>query len=500
MAEKNSTHFSILLALTLSAVLALSALSACESGAESDSAQVREAYVDALKAESPRKRAAAVRKLGMYLPDSVAVRGLKAVFEREQDASVLLEAVESCKTKKAEALSESLLALVSHPDIDVNLQSARAAHVIDAKKAKGALHRLAHTPGRSPLPYLRALVALSKRGEYEDFLKYLSDKRPEVRSVALSALVQLGAVKKSNHAVKMLSDRNEAVRREAIRAAAHFRDKNAIPHLIALLGEGNYSTQAHEALKELSREDFKPDPAVWQRWWKAAEKDFRAPEYEYLSSRGKVRFFKHSPEATRVVYMLDLSDSMGSGNGSSLEAQFEELESSLYSLPPTLSFNLVAYSRGAESFVPTALRADMPAILSALKWLRMQGTDKYTSSYDGFKKALAVRDAEVIFFSGNGLPNWGDLPSGENPELEDNVVTAVRKLRKELNPKIRIFTVGFPFQPDLHESGGGNLLPKERTKRIRTFEKRAAGFFRLLAALNDGEFCYVDKTQSDTMR
>ena len=492
-----SRRIAVALLVTLAAALGLAASAVSIADGESDSTSIRKAVRNALKSERPEDRAAGVRKLGMYLPDSAAVRGIKAVLVNEREASVLLEAVEACKTEKAESLFDVLLKLVSHPDIDVHLQSAKAIHIIDSGRARKDLHKLCRTSSASALPCLRALISLSKRGEYSDLLKYLEDRNPAIRSLAISALVELGAVKESEFVAKMLADPAEPVRRAAIQAVAHLREKAAIPRLIALLSDKQYSDQAYFALRELAKEQFDKDRAVWHRWWEANSEDFRPPEYEYLSAREPVKFFEHSPKATRVVFMLDLSDSMGSGHNSSLETQYKELSQSLFSMPPTLSFNLVAYSRSANAFVPTAVRADMPSKLAALKWLRMQGTDKYTSSFEGFKKALAVRDAEVIFFAGNGLPNWGELPTGENAETEDNVVTAVKELREEENPKARIFTVAFPFEPDLHEADGGNLLPREHTKRVRTFEKRAAGFFRLLAALNNGEFCYVDKGQSD---
>jgi HEAT repeat protein len=120
----------------------------------------------------------------------------------------------------------------------------------------------------------------------------LKDKTPLVRGAAAEALCQPGAVEQQGAVRKLLTDVDTRVRLKAALALAYVRDREAIPHLIALLGElpTEQVAPAEEYLIQLAG-DRAPALAVtddsagrkkrqeaWAAWWKE-----QGPKVELLA-------------------------------------------------------------------------------------------------------------------------------------------------------------------------------------------------------------------------
>jgi hypothetical protein len=343
---------------------------------------------------------------------------------------------------------------------------------------------------------VRALSLILERDDHTKLLPIVRTGHPEARAAAISALMKLAATDVRDEMRSYLADKDADVCRSAIAACAFFRDGNAIPKLIELLDAKEHQVFALDGLRVLTGRAAPADGKEWRNWWRDNSKTWAAPEFAQLGPDHEVAFFEHRVRTKRIVLVLDHSDSMGSGKGSSFEALRAEVERWAASLPPNVSFNCVAFGRSASVFNECAVEADAVGKREFLAWLSRHGTENNTATYDGLKAALAIRDADSMILCSNGIPNSGDLPKGSNPEVEDNVVEAVTKAIKDRNLKVKLFTVGFPYQPDIGEDAGTQLVGKDQADRVRTFERRAESFLRLLASLHGGKYCFVDVSQN----
>ncbi len=445
---------------------------------------------------TPAERASAVRRLRPWLDRKAVRKTFERVLEREKDRAVLLDAVETLCTPAAAGLFDAVSAHLYHPDLDVRRQVSYTLAAQDRAKALKLLRKRARAGGRRGCEALRALGRIIRPGEAKAVSAFLSHPEAAMRATAAATLMRTGAVDRAADVLPLLSDRDFLPRAQAIQAAAFFRMKEAVPALVKLLDDAECSALAHDALVELCGTDLGGKSAAWRAWLKG-KPAFEPPPFERLGAAGEVRFFDHRVKVRRFAWMLDFSDSMGSGTGSSLEALLREVRACLFRLPPNVEFNCVAYSRAADAFVPVAAEADFAAKAEFLEWLSARGTDAYTATWDGLKLALSVPELEVLFLAGNGLPNHGELPAGKNAETEDNVLDAVLKTIRERALRVKIYTVAFPFEKDLFEAGADPLRRKEDVT-ARTFERRAESFFRLLAALTGGKYAFVPVSQRRT--
>jgi HEAT repeat protein len=120
----------------------------------------------------------------------------------------------------------------------------------------------------------------------------LKDKAPLVRGAVAEALCQPGAVEQQAAVRKLLTDADGYVRLKAALALAYVRDREAIPHLITLLGElpTEKTAPAEEYLIQLAGERApvvaatndaagqKKRQEAWATWWKE-----QGPKVELLA-------------------------------------------------------------------------------------------------------------------------------------------------------------------------------------------------------------------------
>ncbi|GAB4157221.1 MAG: hypothetical protein Kow00107_06560 [Planctomycetota bacterium] len=452
--------------------------------------------IKAAQKGTPEERASAVRRLSPYISKSEVQKALAAVLRNDDDSEVLLCALDACASTEAAKLWTLVKEHLLSDDLDIRKAATRALFIQSPSKLKKELYKDAIGKKPHSAEYVRALTRIMSREEYGLLVELLRSPLSDVRAAAVAGIMKLGATDAREAAASQIESGDPVSVAQSALAALFFRDSSSVPLLIELLSDKKSSLVAHECLKSLTGRKFEADTVLWREWWKENHATWIPPDYKALGPYGEVTFFEHKVETKRIVFILDFSDSMGSGKGSSLEAQVNEVRRCVTMLPPNVEFNCVVYSRSASKYVPSAAESDAAEKERFFNWLSKWGTDTSTATFDALKISLAIRDADTLMLVGNGIPNSGELPNGRNPEVEDNVVEEVTKIVKEGNLKCRLFTVAFPFQPDLAEDTEQPLVRDENADKVRTFSKRAEGFFRLLAALNNGKYCYVDISQN----
>lgn len=458
---------------------------------------VRDLCKDAVKGE-PSKRETAVRQLRYFLTDKEVVRTYATVLKDEKLPAVLIAAIESLRTQDAIMLFDSVYPHIRHYYLDVR---RNASFTLAAQNRELLIKNLlsdAKKNDESSIEAIRALGRVLNESEGALLTNFLKSKNGDVRAVTVAALMRIGVFQEAPKIAALLADPHRPAREQAMLGCAFFRVKDSVPKLLTLLKEPDYKDYALAALMELTGRQFGDDVKIWSDWWQNVGSTIDMPPFERLKGEGVVKFFDHTVRAVRFVLLLDYSDSMGSGTGSSLEAQVNEAKRCVIPLYPNVEFNCVSYSRSADRFVSCAVESDSLTKRDFSQWLRTQGTGAYTATYDGFKLALDVPELNLIFLSGNGVPNWGDLPTGKNPENEDNVIEAVRDNIKQRNLNTVIYTVAFPFGKDIFEDKPDIISRRDQATIERTFDKRCESFFRLMAALNGGKYCFVPISQKKT--
>jgi HEAT repeat protein len=186
---------------------------------------------------------------------STRAAGLLAQIEKDKNAPISATTLRLVAFRKPAGATEALLGLLPF----VEEESAQ-------EELQDSLTALAYRDGKAD----PVLVAA------------LKDKVPRARGAAAEALCQPGAAEEQAAVRKLLQDPEATVRLKAALALAFLRDREAIPHLIALLSElpPDQSAPAEEYLIQVAG-DRAPvvtagnDAAgrkklrdAWDAWWK----------------------------------------------------------------------------------------------------------------------------------------------------------------------------------------------------------------------------------------
>jgi hypothetical protein len=115
----------------------------------------------------------------------------------------------------------------------------------------------------------------TKRGHelVRDLLRHGTDE--ESIMTGLTVLPEWKDPEDQDLARPLFRNPNPTIRREAASGAMRFGDMGAVPDLIDLLGDDNagVKSNAHAALKQLTKQPLGPDPDVWKTWWEGGGKD-----------------------------------------------------------------------------------------------------------------------------------------------------------------------------------------------------------------------------------
>jgi HEAT repeat protein len=290
------------------------------------------------------------------------------------------------------------------------------------------------------------------------------------------------------------------VRSRSAAALARLRSRDAIPALIARLDaeQGRLRSDVNDALVSLTGQDFRPNSAVWQRWWKENSGTFQVPPappektaLEEAKEASGVTFFGISTESQRVVFVLDLSGSMnfamvpknnpdddttggrqpdmpGAGESSRLEVAKRDLAKALGGVKDKGVFNLVLFASDvwtwSESLVEMnpKVRGEVTSYVEKVE--AVGGTNLYGALERAFDLAGATGKGgewskpviDTIYFLTDGRASVGVTTD------PDEILAYVRE--RNANAGITIHTIGLSDAHDavllrrMAEENGGQYV------------------------------------------
>ncbi len=254
-----------------------------------------------------------------------------------------------------------------------------------------------------------------------DLLAMASAKEPELRTVGLSLLHELGADTAIVPAQKALAAKSWPLRSAAYRYLGRFRDVTSIPLLIArvdkeegrLADELAQSLFRHTGTRCWSKKE-------WETWWRSREQGFVMPHEETVrtstgSGGGATSAYYDIPlVSTKIAFLVDHSGSMRAQVGTDkkftrLEAAKKQLAQVLESLPATHQCNLIAYETKVRPIWKELRRLDTENRKDILKEVARLQPAGGTNIFDSLEAAFADPEVDTIYLLTDGQPSAGRL-------------------------------------------------------------------------------------------
>ncbi len=311
--------------------------------------------------------------------------------------------------------------------------------------ARGLLVKLAEEHELAAEQLLVELLGATRSALVMPRLMELADEKQtalELRIAALVALGRRGDASATPAAITALAATDWRVKAEAVEALRRFHRQSSIPILIAELAkaDGRLRDDLGAALRSLTGQKFAANAPIWKAWWNETAARFVMPSAPAPPAaapeegEGGTRFFGIGSYSKHVVFVLDISGSMGSPARSGtdtttrrtkLEVARGHLKTALGSLPTDARFDIIVYADDVQLAFPTMQPVDdahRGAALAFIDRLRPQsGTNIYGALMAAF--ALAERAAagrrtqsgplaeadlvDTLFFLTDGQPTAG---------------------------------------------------------------------------------------------
>jgi thioredoxin 1 len=173
-------------------------------------------------------------------------------------------------------------AALADKDQGVRWCAARTLGEIGDEASKDVLAKAMADDGDAEVRYYAAYSLASLGGEaaLDYFRKQLTGDSVEERSRAVRALGKYGGKKCIGDVASALKDGDVRVRRTAVVQLDVARCTEAMPGLIAALGDEDHEVRkrARASLERVTGKDLGDDQAKWQEWWKESGKDFQPLE------------------------------------------------------------------------------------------------------------------------------------------------------------------------------------------------------------------------------
>ncbi|MBM4063599.1 MAG: VWA domain-containing protein, partial [Planctomycetes bacterium] len=242
-------------------------------------------------------------------------------------------------------------------------------------------------------------------------------KEPEVRTVGLTLLLELGSDSGIEYAQQALGAKSWELRSIALRYLARFRDVASIPLLIARCEreEGRLAAELAEALFVHTGTRFWKRKE-WEAWWAGRRVAFVLPHPETVKGgRGSgggtttVSYHDIPVVSSRAAFLIDHSGSMSARMGTDakytrLEAAKEQFARVVQALPKTHDVNLIVYESGVDPVWDELRPLDdknRAELLARTKQLAPAGG---TNIHDALEKAFADRSVDTIYLLTDGEP------------------------------------------------------------------------------------------------
>ncbi len=254
-----------------------------------------------------------------------------------------------------------------------------------------------------------------------DLFGLAAAKDPEVRTVGLSLLLDLGADTAIELAQDSLGSKAWQLRSIAIRYLARFRQVGSIPLLIArvdkeggrLADELSQALFRHTGTRCFSRKE-------WEAWWRDNQRGFVLPHEDTVrtavgSSSAKTSSYYDIPlVSTQLAFLIDHSGSMRARVGTDkkftrLEAAKKQLAQVLEALPGTHHCNLIVYDTTVKPLWKELRKLDdenRKEILARVRQLQPAGG---TNIFDSLETAYTDPSVDTIYLLTDGEPSAGRL-------------------------------------------------------------------------------------------
>lgn len=254
----------------------------------------------------------------------------------------------------------------------------------------------------------------------------------------------------------------------ACRALANIPDKKVVTPLVDYMRQlkgGRLRYESNAALKAVTGQDFNPDAATWDGWWKKNEAEFKAAQAKApvfneelkgekpdKDNKEGLTYYEIPLTENRIVFLLDTSGSMTQGGKPN---RFEKARDQLKDLVMRLDenkvlFNIIAYSSNVRRWNKQAplVQANAANKKLACQFLDDSRPGGGTQTMSGMEEALRevafINGVETIFLITDGAPQ---------PMMHSNVKTIaelpkgnsdIRRRMKWINQvlKVRIHTIG----------------------------------------------------------
>lgn len=404
---------------------------------------LRTQFTNQLRARAAEERAVVLRELGRY-PDAEAARLIVQYGLRDRTASVYQAATEA-------------------------LTASRGASAVDAFLLE--LFRDEFAAAKRPYPdFARrlALAVASRRSAatWTELTRRALQSDAEERDLCLDALlmgIDEAAADRDLAVLPHLATLSrtplfaysQGCRKCLLDAVCQLDAAAGLGLLVECLPkiDGELRGDVVEYLSRATKQKWGDDPAAWQRWWsqeqarqtaagRATEEAGAAPPRltagapRVANSGAPLYYYDLPVRADRVVFVLDVSKSMGLGGGASrLAAAQRELVKTLEKLPEETMFNVIVFEAKPTALAERLQRATPAMRAHAVRFVRNQRAQGKTATYDALHQALtASPEPEVVYLLSDGMPSVGAVAA------PDKVLQSIQSLNR--TRRIKVHTLG----------------------------------------------------------
>lgn len=375
--------------------------------------------------------------------------------------------VRLCRHIQDEDLEEKLVKLLRDKD----------ERVVDEVLAILAERKVA-----SALPELEKLVEKSKDGlrvtaaldaiyairgndpEWiERLMDYVSSGDPDIRNSALEAIGRSRNPRFMEPLLLALDHELWSTRLAAARGLERMRQKEAVGALCSRIGKetGRMAHELAEILWRLTGKPFRTSGGRWKDWWDnegagfelVSESELRKIEREEEERRlrqiSKTSFFGIRIESERVIFIIDVSGSMGeptrgryvgSDGPRRMDVAKRELVRCLEALDKKSLFNIVPFSDFASQWRKSITERTPEALEEAKDFLTKVDANGGTNLFGALRMAFEDHDVDTIFVLSDGEPTVGEITDG------NAIRASVAKWNKHRGVKLHCIAVGGSLQ------------------------------------------------------
>jgi len=282
------------------------------------------------------------------------------------------------------------------------------------------------------------LLARVKGAKAAELFRDAMDKEDD--PLVLSELIRIRSARGGEGVLDVLKakllDERWPVRAAAVRALASLRSKEAIDVLVLRMKEedGRLLDDIAAALRRVTGQKFRSEPAAWKAWWRKAREGWRPPQEATAGDepaegqrQGVVYFYGIQTSSKRVVFCIDVSGSMDfpldGRDGKKpprIETAKRELVQALTALPEDAKFSIVVYNAEVDVWKRRLQSATLRNKQAARKFVDRLEPAGATNIFDALvtsievavepsKRKHDVPDADTIFFLTDGRPTNGKI-------------------------------------------------------------------------------------------